>query len=147
MVEAQRVPAKVGTRFGLNAGFPLESVPRYRGSGSVLPSPAPADRNLGHIGAGGGDGGLDHDGRGGGARIIIAARYEARRLRRRDDGFSRTAMPLRPVRPGGIGRRVAIDARSTLDLPFEPAFLTAAESSEERRVGKECVRTCRARWG
>src|SRR3546814_9432415 len=52
--------------FGLNAGFPLESVPRYRGSGSVLPSPAPADRNLGR--------------------------------------------------------------------------------SEERRVGKECVSTCRSRW-
>src|SRR3546814_16187163 len=80
MVEAQRVPAKAGTRFGLNAGFPLESVPRYWGSGSVLPSPAPADRNLGHLGAGGGDGGLDHDGRGGGARIIIAARSAERRV-------------------------------------------------------------------
>src|SRR3546814_15821610 len=89
MVEAQRVPAKAGTRFGLNAGFPLESVPRYRGSGSVLPSPATADRNLGHIGAGAGDAGPDHDGRGGGARIIIAARYERRRRPVVGNGFSR----------------------------------------------------------
>src|SRR3546814_17385036 len=90
MVEAQRVPAKAGTRFGLNTGFPLESVPRYRGSGSVLPSPAPAARSPGHIGAGGGDGGLDPEGLGGGAGIIIAARYEDRRLRRRDAEIGKT---------------------------------------------------------
>src|SRR3546814_8784473 len=36
-------------------------------------------------------------------------------------------MPLRPVRPGGIGRRVELDARYTLDLPFETAFIIAAE--------------------
>src|SRR3546814_1396707 len=28
----------------------------------------------------------------------------------------------------------------------EPQGTTAAQRSEERRVGKECVRTCRSRW-
>src|SRR3546814_17073744 len=30
--------------------------------------------------------------------------------------------------------------------PLPPFWLVLANRSEERRVGKECVRTCRARW-
>src|SRR3546814_9820384 len=33
-----------------------------------------------------------------------------------------------------------------LDAPFIIAFLDDLERSEERRVGKECVSTCRSRW-
>src|SRR3546814_11779716 len=31
-------------------------------------------------------------------------------------------------------------------LPLRPEKAKAYERSEERRVGKECVRTCRSRW-
>src|SRR3546814_13426196 len=37
---------------------------------------------------------------------------------------------------------VAVGGRGTLIGPFIGAFV----SSEERRVGKECVSTCRSRW-
>src|SRR3546814_15823697 len=33
-----------------------------------------------------------------------------------------------------------------LDLREQPVDRLAAARSEERRVGKECVRTCRSRW-
>src|SRR3546814_13307584 len=33
-----------------------------------------------------------------------------------------------------------------LSKPGIPDFEELSESSEERRVGKECVRTCRSRW-
>src|SRR3546814_19049856 len=32
------------------------------------------------------------------------------------------------------------------DLPKNPANTTTPRRSEERRVGKECVSTCRSRW-
>src|SRR3546814_16770235 len=44
------------------------------------------------------------------------------------------------VPPGGCRRE--------LPYPFDPSSvrILVLEGSEERRVGKECVRTCRSRW-
>src|SRR3546814_11339175 len=47
-------------------------------------------------------------------------------------------LPLSPVRPGGITRPAAA-------ISHFNAVRDAARS-EERRVGKECVSTCRSRW-
>src|SRR3546814_14821238 len=46
---------------------------------------------------------------------------------------------------GGSVRRVeAVDLQAVLDRPV--AALVLGFSSEERRVGEECVSTCRSRW-
>src|SRR3546814_13126238 len=46
------------------------------------------------------------------------------------------------VRPDGTVARVAPETKG---VPFD-AVLVADSRSEERRVGKECVSTCRSRW-
>src|SRR3546814_14728053 len=47
------------------------------------------------------------------------------------------------VAPALIARVAEIEA----DLPdLQQIFLVGADRSEERRVGKECVSTCRSRW-
>src|SRR3546814_11823528 len=43
---------------------------------------------------------------------------------------------IKPVLYGGIAARLA----------RVPAMVSALSRSEERRVGKECVSTCRSRW-
>src|SRR3546814_18912737 len=43
----------------------------------------------------------------------------------------------------GIGRVVTGQKRDGTTFPME---LSVGERSEERRVGKECVSTCRSRW-
>src|SRR3546814_15842759 len=51
---------------------------------------------------------------------------------------------LRHARPLAIGLNCALGAR---DLrPHVDALASIADRSEERRVGKECVSTCRSRW-
>src|SRR3546814_16079233 len=56
----------------------------------------------------------------------------------------------RRVRTGALAGLVGVDA--ALDAPFDGQAEhraergMRAESSEERRVGKECVSTCRTRW-
>src|SRR3546814_17115332 len=53
---------------------------------------------------------------------------------------------------GGRGGCIAIDARGKIALPFNSSAMFRAwfgedgERSEARRVGKECVSTCRSRW-
>src|SRR3546814_5129754 len=42
-----------------------------------------------------------------------------------------------------FGYRRALDRAG---IPFEPGLICDGERSEERRVGKECVSTCRSRW-
>src|SRR3546814_12149938 len=42
-----------------------------------------------------------------------------------------------------IGRTVSLVAASALLIDY---VMTVAVRSEERRVGKECVSTCRSRW-
>src|SRR3546814_11932468 len=68
--------------------------------------------------------------------------------------------PLKPLEAMAQGRLVAASnvgghreliedgATGTLFAPDDPAAIAAALAgrSEERRVGKECVRTCRFRW-
>src|SRR3546814_18501372 len=46
-------------------------------------------------------------------------------------------------------KAIPVDAptgRWRVEFRTDPASKEAVESSEERRVGKECVRTCRSRW-
>src|SRR3546814_15672197 len=43
--------------------------------------------------------------------------------------------------------RVALDDLTNMNtIHLKPGTLTRADRSEERRVGKECVSTCRYRW-
>src|SRR3546814_15598169 len=51
--------------------------------------------------------------------------------------------------PGGIGMAVRRDDRQMLDLRIQPPRdrpRGRVGRSEERRVGTECVSTCRSRW-
>src|SRR3546814_17702287 len=51
-------------------------------------------------------------------------------------------LPLwNPLRAGGVAGLV-----DPVHAELTPAFLIFAIRSEERRVGKECVSTCRSRW-
>src|SRR3546814_3981138 len=54
------------------------------------------------------------------------------------------------VEPGDGGAEFFLLACDTLPQPGQPGQLVAqfrrAARSEERRVGKECVSTCRSRW-
>src|SRR3546814_14278327 len=49
-----------------------------------------------------------------------------------------------------LGRRQRPEARQRLHIAIPPSFFAARRTrsrrSEERRVGKECVSTCRSRW-
>src|SRR3546814_5931217 len=47
---------------------------------------------------------------------------------------------------GGAGRCVHAGSRCFLDHLLVAALERAVARSEERRVGKECVSTCRSRW-
>src|SRR3546814_14407099 len=66
-------------------------------------------------------------------------------------GVQTCALPISTQRaaaaPGGVGDKVvvAFDTNVSPKLPwtFKPEN---HERSEERRVGKECVSTCRSRW-
>src|SRR3546814_14147727 len=64
-----------------------------------------------------------------------------------DLGEGRRRRPL--IDDGGIAPAViehGIDAAMMTLQPFEEAIGAVCERSEERRVGKECVSTCRSRW-
>src|SRR3546814_5659488 len=51
-----------------------------------------------------------------------------------------------PRNPTG-GKQMSGKTRDfSLSMPERRAFFSAAKRSEERRVGKECVSTCRSRW-
>src|SRR3546814_2853294 len=68
------------------------------------------------------------------------------------------SMPVREITPTHVldilqktakrgAPTVAAEARRTMSAVFEFAVATLrADRSEERRVGKECVSTCRSRW-
>src|SRR3546814_4357998 len=53
--------------------------------------------------------------------------------------------PRSGVRHGRILRR-GMARREFLALELDPVAPAAQRRSEERRVGKECVSTCRSRW-
>src|SRR3546814_16198325 len=59
--------------------------------------------------------------------------------------LTRTAVRSSPLPPGAdlatLGRSGA-----TLAIPLSVHNLGRVVKSEERRVGEECVRTCRSRW-
>src|SRR3546814_15694372 len=46
----------------------------------------------------------------------------------------------------GVGNNGSAFAGLTAATPFYDGMLGVAMRSEERRVGKECVSTCRSRW-
>src|SRR3546814_6726348 len=50
------------------------------------------------------------------------------------------------VRDEQFGERVAVDPLPRRERRGELADAKGRERSEERRVGKECVSTCRSRW-
>src|SRR3546814_12106236 len=70
------------------------------------------------------------------------------------------AIPLPPPHPGGEAQDIGLGQRVALDIAEQPVErrlaiqiaaaiddpVAGAVRSEERRVGKECVRTCRYRW-
>src|SRR3546814_9015166 len=65
-------------------------------------------------------------------------------------GVQTCALPISAAPPGRLqgavldGRDIGTVVCPEADVKF---FLTASvERSEERRVGKECVSTCRSRW-
>src|SRR3546814_12944984 len=62
-----------------------------------------------------------------------------RREQREDDG------PEAPRRPRAVDRR-RLDERSRDRLQAGEEEQEVVARSEERRVGKECVSTCRSRW-
>src|SRR3546814_15398354 len=64
--------------------------------------------------------------------LLMAIRYDSSRFTK-DLDFSTTDL------------YTAEDADALL-AEFEAGLAPAAERSEERRVGKECVSTCRSRW-
>src|SRR3546814_5597796 len=68
------------------------------------------------------------------ARGTAAARAPSRRPR----------PPVRSARAARLRRASGRYAEEGPDLSFRQH--TRAERSEERRVGKECVSTCRSRW-
>src|SRR3546814_12538895 len=47
---------------------------------------------------------------------------------------------------GKQGAQGAVDQARSQDFFFGRTAFTLEERSEERRVGKECVSTCRSRW-
>src|SRR3546814_13781287 len=47
---------------------------------------------------------------------------------------------------GQVARQVAMGDRALLDRAVAAAEAAQPGRSEERRVGKECVSTCRSRW-
>src|SRR3546814_3131887 len=101
--------------------------------------------------------------------LVVACFFSSRRRHTRCalvTGVQTCALPILQSRLGGSGsfwfdelapgRHQAVvgtdggDARCTLDVPANAANgiadLGAVVRSEERRVGKECVSTCRSRW-
>src|SRR3546814_14195340 len=47
---------------------------------------------------------------------------------------------------GQVHQRQSQEVMRVVDQPLLPALHCTMERSEERRVGKECVSTCRSRW-
>src|SRR3546814_11274722 len=63
--------------------------------------------------------------------------FRAKRRVVGDEEHYRFLEPLHVVAPA---------ARQPLPILREPLFIRRLSRSEERRVGKECVSTCRTRW-
>src|SRR3546814_11711729 len=75
-------------------------------------------------------------------RASLALRFGSAPGQRLDQAFGRLAEPFEPIQPPEpitVERRFA----EPIGAPETPARYTR---SEERRVGNECVSTCRSRW-
>src|SRR3546814_21043032 len=95
-------------------------------------------------------------------RLIIAARGNARshdvevehtglvhHITRLDTGClgDEPAARRRHRGDAAVGNRRIVLGVETLHIGIETRYqLVVGDRSEERRVGKECVRTCRSRW-
>src|SRR3546814_10957208 len=62
---------------------------------------------------------------------------------RQDDRFGGDGVALRGLDAKGALRAGDLDHLGIID---DPDLVDRAVRSEERRVGKECVSTCRSRW-
>src|SRR3546814_18580108 len=69
-----------------------------------------------------------------------------RRTRRAPAGAVRRDCCPAPRRPGSFGGRAVAALASTPSRARRLAYSRRGSRSEERRVGKECVSTCRSRW-
>src|SRR3546814_17771389 len=58
-----------------------------------------------------------------------------------DDNITLFAKAVRGAKAGGVDYQFGAGATNPRGAIFKP------ERSEERRVGQECVSTCRSRWG
>src|SRR3546814_9065986 len=78
--------------------------------------------------------------------------FSSRRLHTRCalvTGVQTCALPISPGQAWGRGRSIFLLRRRTVDPGRERSVVADVERgarSEERRVGKECVSTCRSRW-
>src|SRR3546814_13441013 len=70
------------------------------------------------------------------------------RLDRREDALVhlRRAVFLEPEREGARHLVAAIEGRTTASAPLSFVRDLFDSRSEERRVGEECVSTCRSQW-
>src|SRR3546814_15653977 len=66
---------------------------------------------------------------------------DAPQMRGLGQGFTQVLVNGRPIPGAGNDRTVFVDR-----IPAEIVDRIEVIRSEERRVGKECVRTCRSRW-
>src|SRR3546814_20296757 len=87
-----------------------------------------------------------------GAKIRSFTPFGAYQLRTAHKAFGATAVFTRPKKKLHCKRRIRFAAGRIFGECVGIGFVkfrgrrAVAERSEERRVGKECVRTCRSRW-
>src|SRR3546814_20588564 len=80
--------------------------------------------------------------------VVEERAHAAFELRRGDQSIDLLGDPAPTVQLTGCGRpqQFRIGRRIDQEIAQPRGFRIAVERSEERRVGKECVSTCRYRW-
>src|SRR3546814_12376149 len=76
---------------------------------------------------------------------LVRSFSHQRRVFKRD-GMLLSESEHNPCRPGEVVEERTVRFRTVGDLTLTGCVESEAARSEERRVGKECVSTCRSRW-
>src|SRR3546814_17466539 len=72
---------------------------------------------------------------------------QAKKLRYYEDGnFTRRVLRSPVLRENGYADKPAARPDDWSGRALPPVLPVSSDRSEERRVGKECVSTCRSRW-